>query len=123
VEGGIGVIASSMATMRPLFRAVLAGSRSASGAYSRNASRLKYFSKKPTGDGLELRSDFGKSIRVTTTIVNSESTRSRKNQEVSKRSSESERELKEASKWSANLETESYEDVGRDTVIEGGAHV
>jgi hypothetical protein len=41
----------------------------------------------------------------------------------SKKSSESEIELKEDSKWSAHLETESCEDVRPDTVIKGGGHV
>jgi hypothetical protein len=109
--------------MRPLFVAFLSRSKSANGSYPQNASRLGYFTKKPTGDDLELRPDFTKSIRVTTTIVNSESTRVRKNQEVHKRSSDSERVLKEDSKWSANLETESCEDVGQDTLIEGGRAV
>jgi hypothetical protein len=123
VEGGMGIVAFSLAAMRPLFIAFLARSRSVVGTSDQNPSRLRYFSKKPTGDDLELRSDFGKSIRVTTTIVKSESSRVRKNQEVYKKSSESEIELKEDSKWSAHLETESCEDVGPDTVIKGGGHV
>jgi hypothetical protein len=123
VEGGIGIIASSLATMRPLFVAFLSKTRSMTGSHSGNASRLRYFSKKPTGDHLELRSDIGKSIRVTTTIVKSESARVKKNQEVYGGSSESEMELKDDNKWSAHLETESCEDVGRDTVIEGGRHI
>jgi hypothetical protein len=119
----MGIIASSMATMRPLFIAFLSRSMSAISTHSGNASRLRYFSKKPTGDDLELRSDFGKSIRVTTTIGQSESARVKKNQEVYKKSSDSEEELKDDSKWSAHLETESCEDIGPDTVIEGGRHV
>lgn len=117
------MLASSMATMRPLFVAFISRSRSANGTYPWNTSRLGYFSKKPTGDDLELRPGFSKSIRVTTTIVNSESTRVRKSQEAYKRLSESERELKEDSKWNANLENESCEDVGQDTFIEGGRAV
>jgi len=120
VEVGMGVTASSMATMRPLFVAFLSQSRSTASIYPRNASRLRSFTKKTTRDDLELRSDFGKSIRVTTTIVNSESTHVRKNQEAYKRSSESETALKEDSKWSSNLEADSYEDIGRGTFIEGG---
>jgi hypothetical protein len=119
VEVGMGVTASSMATMRPLFVAFLSQSRSRASIYPRNATRLRSSTKKTTGDDVELRSDFGKSIRVTT-VVNSESTHVRKNQEVYKKSSESETALKEDSKWSSNLEADSYEDIGRSTFIKGG---
>jgi hypothetical protein len=123
VEGGIGVIASSIATLRPLFKAFLTRTRSANGTYPWTGSRRGYFTKKPNGDDLELRPDFSKSIHVETTIVNSESTRVKKHQEVFKGSSESERQLKGDRKWSANLETESVEEVGHGTVIEGGRAV
>lgn len=70
---------------------------------------------------LELHSDLGKSIRVTTTITNTESTRVGRNREVGPHSNESERELKTESKWGSNMETDSVKDVGPRTVIEGRA--
>jgi hypothetical protein len=120
VEVGMGVTASSLATLRPLFISFLSKSRSKASTYPRNTPRLRSYIKKTSRDDLELRSDFGKSIRVTTTVVNSESASVRKNQEVYKRSCESETALKEDSKWSSNLEADCYEDVGRGTFIEGG---
>jgi hypothetical protein len=120
VEVGMGVTASSLATLRPLFISFLSKSRSKASTYPRNTLRLRSYIKKTSRDDLELRSDFGKSICVTTTVVNSESASVRKNQEVYKRSCESETALKEDSKWSSNLEADCYEDVGRGTFIEGG---
>ena len=120
VEVGMGVTASSLATMRPLFEAFLSQSRPTTSIYSRNISRLMSFPKKITRDDLELRSDFDKSILATTT-TNPESTPVKKNQEVYKRSNESEAALKEGSYWSSNLETDSYEDIERGTFIGGRA--
>jgi hypothetical protein len=123
VEVGMGVTASSLATMRPLFMSFLSKSRSKASTYPRNIPRLRSYIKKTSRDDLELRSDFGKSIRVTTTVVNSESARVKKNQEVYKKSSESETALKEDSKWCSNLETDSFDDVKQGTLIKGGAAV
>jgi hypothetical protein len=124
VEGGTGIIASSLATLRPLFKAFLNRTRSGNGTYPLNGSRRGYFPKKSNGeDDLELRPDFSKNIHVKTSIVNSESTRVKKHQEVFKGSSESKRELNEDSKWSANLETDSVEEIGHGITIEGGRAV
>jgi hypothetical protein len=123
VEGGIGVIALSIVALRPLFKAFLTQTRSANSTYPWAGSRRGYFSKKRSGNDLELRPDFNKSIHVQTTIVNSESTRVKKHQEVFKGSSESVRELKGDSKWNGHLETESVEEIGHDTIIEGGRAV
>jgi hypothetical protein len=118
VEAGMGVTASSLATMRPLFVALLSQSRSTASPHPRNAPRLRSFTKKATRDDLELRSDFGKNLPVSTTIATSEPTRVKKNQAVYKRSSESATALKEDSKWSSNLEADGYEDGERGTFIE-----
>jgi hypothetical protein len=128
VEPGIGITASSMATMRPLFvaflsRSKLFGSTTRGGSYARTISRLGRFRRDTDVEELELHSDLGKSIRVTTTIVNTESKRTMRNGEVGKSSSESETALKGEGKWSANLEAESCEDVGHQTRIEAGAAV
>jgi hypothetical protein len=128
VEPGVGITASSMATMRPLFvaffsRSKLFGSTTRDTKYPRNASRLGYFRKKENTDveELELHSDLGKSIRVTTTITNTESTRMGRNREDGAHSNESEGELKTESKWGSNMETDSVKDIGPRTVIEGRA--
>jgi hypothetical protein len=123
VEVGTGVIASSMATLRPLFIAFLSQTKSANGSHSWSRSRGGYFSNKPKGDDLELCPDFSKSIHVKTTVMHSESTRVKKPQEVFKGSSESVRVLNGDSKWHTNLETESVEEVGHGTFIEGGRAV
>jgi hypothetical protein len=130
VEPGVGITASSMATMRPLFvaffsRSKLFGSTTRDTAYPRNASRLGYFRKKENTDveELELHSDLGKSIRVTTTITNTESTCMGRNREVGAHSNENEMELKTEGKWGSNMETDNVKDVGHRTVtvIEGRA--
>jgi hypothetical protein len=123
VEVGTGVIASSMATLRPLFIAFLSQTKSANGSHSWSRSRGGYFSNKPKGDDLELCPDFSKSIHVKTTVMHSESTCVKKPQEVFKGSSESVRVLNGDSKWHTNLETESVEEVGHGTFIEGGRAV
>jgi hypothetical protein len=92
-----------MATMRPLFmsffsRSKLFGSTTRGSTYPRKASRLGYFRKNDDVQGLELHSNLGKSIRVTTTIINTQSTRKDKNEEVVTTSSESETALKGESK-------------------------
>jgi hypothetical protein len=127
VEPGIGITASSMATMRPLFvkffsRSKLFGSTTHGTTYLRSPSQLGYFRKRQNTDleELELHSDLGKSIRVTTTITNTQSTHTGRSKEVGVTTSESERALNEDDKWGANLETESCEDAGPRTVIEGG---
>lgn len=72
---------------------------------------------------LELRSNPSKTIRVTTTIVNTQSARTRRNDEVSKSASDSDTALNGDSSWGRHLETDSLEDVGHHTTIEGGASV
>jgi hypothetical protein len=130
VEPGIGITASAMATMRPLFvsffsRSKLFGSTTRGSTYPRSASRLGYFRKRENVDveELELHSDLGKSIRVTTTITNTQSTLTDRNNEVGTNSSESESALKGETKWVANVETDSCEDVGYRTTIEAGLAV
>jgi hypothetical protein len=121
-----------MVTMRPLFlaffsRSKLFGSTTRSSTYPRNTSQLGYFRKRENIDveELELHSDLGKSIRVTTTITNTQSTLPGRNKEAgaNSNSSESERALNGESKWGANLETGSCEDVGYRTAIEGGVAI
>jgi hypothetical protein len=123
VEVGTGVIASSLATLRPLFITFLGRTRPANGSYTQSRPQGGYFSTMPKGDDLELRPDFSKSIHVKTTVMNSEARRVKKPQEVFKGSSESVRVLNGDSKWHANLETESVEEVGQRTFIEGGQAV
>jgi hypothetical protein len=130
VEPGIGITASSMATMRPLFvaffsRSKLFGSTTSINTHPRNASRLGYFRRREhiNLEEIELHSDLGKNIRVTTTITNTQSTLAGGNKDVGTNSSESERALNGESKWVANLETDSCEDPGYRTIIEAGAAV
>jgi hypothetical protein len=133
-----------MAAMRPLFTAFLSHSKlfgSTSHTNGRNstypggrgtASRLGYFRKRDLEvDELELQthSDLGKSIRVVTTITNSESIHGEGKREGRANSTESEAALKGERKWGANLESESYEDVdvgvgvGYRTMIQRGMAV
>jgi hypothetical protein len=120
-----------MVTMRPLFvaffsRSKLFGSTTSGNTYPRSASRLGYFRKRENTDleELELHSDLGKSIRVTTTITKTQSTLTGRNKELDANSSESERALKgENNNWAVNLETDGYEDVGHRTIIEAGVAV
>jgi hypothetical protein len=114
VEVGTGVIASLLATLRPLFITFLGRTKPTNGSYTRSRSQGGYFSTKPKRDDLELRTDFSKSIHVKTTVMNSEATRVKKPQKVFKESSESARVL------NANLETKIVEKVGHRTFIEGG---
>jgi hypothetical protein len=131
VEPGIGITASSMATMRPLFMAFFSRSRLFGSTTTptrlstnpRNASRAGYFRKRETTDDeFELQSDLGKSIRVTTTIVKTQSTHAGRSQEFGSGSSESESALKAENKWSGDSDT--CEDVGPSiTIIEAGMGV
>jgi hypothetical protein len=130
VEPGIGITASSMATMRPLFvaffsRSKLFGSTTRGSTCPRSISRLGYFRKKENTDveEVELHSDLGKSILVTTTITKTQSTLTGKNKDVGTNSSESERALNGETKWISNVETGSCEDVVYCTTIQGGAAV
>jgi hypothetical protein len=130
VEPGIGIIASSMATMRPLFvasfsRSKLFGSTTRGSTYLRNTSRLGYFRRKEniSVDEIELPSDLSKNIRITTTITNAQSSPPGRNREACTNSSESERALKGEHKWGAELDTYSVEDVGYRTTIEVGVAV
>ena len=74
-------------------------------------------------DELELYSDLGKNICVTTTVTNTQSSLPGRNREAYNYSSESERALKGEHKWDADLDTYSVEDVGCRTIIEGGGTV
>jgi len=130
VESGISITASSMATMRPLFvaffsRSKLFGSTTRGGTYPKSISQLGYFRKRENTDveGLELHSDLGKSILVTTTITKTQSTLTGKNKDDGTNSSESERALNGETQWIANVETNSCEDVVYCTTIQGGVAV
>jgi hypothetical protein len=124
----MGLTASSMATMRPLFvaffsRSKLFGSTSRQNTYPRNISRLAYFRKNTDVEELELQSDLSKSIRVTTTVIKTESTRPKRNEEAVKSSTESETALNGESKWGPNVEVDNCESVEHHTTIEGGLAV
>jgi hypothetical protein len=130
VEPGIGIVASSMATMRPLFVAFLSRSKLFSpsthgNTYPKAPSQLGYFRKKENNsmDELELHSDLGKNICVTTTVTNTQSSLPGRNREACNNSRESENALKGVHKWGADLDTHSVEDVGCRTVIEAGMAV
>jgi hypothetical protein len=130
VEPGIGIIASSMATMRPLFiaffsRSKLFGSTTRGNTYPRNTSQLGYFRRRKniSANEIELHSDLGKNIRVTTTVTNTQSSLPARNGEACTNSSESERALNGEHKWGADLDTNSVEDVGYRTTIEAGVAV
>ena len=73
-------------------------------------------------DELELHSDLGKSICVTTTVTNTQSSLPGRNRDAYS-SSESERALKGEHKWDANLDTHSVEDIGCRTIVEAGVAV
>jgi hypothetical protein len=83
---------------------------------------MGYFRKRENTDveELELHSDLGKSIRVTTTVTNTQSTRTGRNQPIRHGASDSEEGLKEGIKWDASMDTESIKDAGPRTVIEAG---
>jgi hypothetical protein len=130
VEPGIGITASSMATMRPLFvaffsRSNLFGSSSHGNPNPRNASPLGYLRQRENTEveELELHSDLAKRIRVTTTVTNTQSKFPSRDKELGTKSNESERGLKGDDKWLTHMENESFEDVGYHTSIEGGAAV
>jgi hypothetical protein len=130
VEPGIGIIASSIATMRPLFVAFFSRSKlfdltTRGNTYPKNTSQLGYFRRREniSVDEIELHSDLGKNIRVTTTVTNTQSSLPRRNREAYTNSSESKRTLKGEYKWGVNLDTHSVEDVGYRTTIEAGVAV
>jgi hypothetical protein len=130
VEPGIGIVASSMATMRPLFvaffsRSKLFGSTTHGNTFPRNTSQLGFFRRKEniSVDEIELHPDLGKTIRVTTTVTNTQSSPQGRNREACTNSSESERALKGEYKWGADLDTHTVEDVGYRTTIEAGVAV
>jgi hypothetical protein len=123
-----------MATMRPLFVAFFSRSKlfgsttrgNTNNAYPRNASRLGYFRKRENTEveELDLHSDLGKSIRVTTTITNTESTRVGRNRDIGTDTNESEMALQGETKWIADAETDSVKDLRHTrTVIEAGIAV
>ena len=126
VEPGIGIVASSMATMRPLFvaffsRSKLFGSTTHGNTHPRNTGPdLGFFRRKGkmSVDEIELHSDVGKTIRVTTTVTNTKSSLPRTNRDAGTNSSESERALKGEDKWGADLEAHTVENVGYRTTVE-----
>ncbi len=134
IEPGIGITASSLATMRPLFVAFFSRSRLFGSTttphghtHPKNPSQLGYVRKRSNIDAedLELHSDLGKSILVTTTTVTqTQSTLPARSEEAGTGSSESERALKGENTWGADSErSRSLEDVGYRTTIEAGAAV
>jgi hypothetical protein len=100
VEPGVSITAASMATMRPLFvaffsRSKLFGSTTCVDAtYTGSTSWPGYFRRRENTDveELELRSGLGNGILVTTTITNTQSTRTGRNKRTN--TSESEMPLK-----------------------------
>jgi hypothetical protein len=126
VEPGIGIVASSMATMRPLFvaffsRSRLFGSTPGGNTYPRKSGPgLGFFRRRgnTSVDKIELHSDLGKTIRVTTTVTKTQSSLPGRNRDASTNSSESERALKGEDKWGADLDTHIVENVGYRTTIE-----
>lgn len=125
VEPGIGIVASSMATMRPLFvaffsRSKLFGSTLRGNTYQRNTGPHGFFHGREniSVDEIELHSDLGKTIRVTTTVTNTQSSLPGRNRDADANSSESERALKGEDKWGADLDTHTVEDVGYHATIE-----
>jgi hypothetical protein len=130
VESGIGIVASSIATMRPLFvaffsRSKLFGSTTRGNTYPRKTSQLRFFHRREniSVDEIELHTDLGKTIRVTTTVTNTQSSLPRRNREACTNSSESERALKGEYKWGADLDTHTVENVGYHTTIEAGVAI
>jgi hypothetical protein len=130
VEPGIGIVASSMATMRPLFvaffsRSKLFGSTTRGNTYPRKTSQLRFFHRREniSVDEIELHTDLGKTIRVTTTVTNTQSSLPGRNREACTNSSESERALKGEYKWGADLDTHTVENVGYHTTIEAGVAI
>ncbi|KIN03210.1 hypothetical protein OIDMADRAFT_119103 [Oidiodendron maius Zn] len=130
VEPGIGIVASSMATMRPLFvaffsRSKLFGTTPRGNTYPRNTGQFGFFHEREniSVDEIELHSDIGKTIRVTTTVTNTQSSLPGKNRDAGTNSSESERALKGEDKWGADLDTHTVEDVGYRATIEARAAV
>jgi hypothetical protein len=131
VEPGIGIVASSMATMRPLFvvffsRTKLFGSTTRRNTYPRNTGQFGFFRRRENTsvDEIELRPDLGKASDVTTTANDTRSSSLGRNKEVGTNSSgsESERALKEEDKWGANVDTHAIEDLPyRITIKEGVA--
>ena len=126
VEPGIGLVASSMATMRPLFvaffsRSKLFGSSTGANTYPRNTGQLGFFHKREhiSVDEIEL----GKTIRVTTTVTNTKSSLPGRNRDTGTNSSESERALKGDGKWGADVDTHTLEDVAYRTTIKAGESV
>jgi hypothetical protein len=107
VEPGIGIVASSMATMRPLFvaffsRSKLFGSTPRENTYPKNTGpEFGFFRRKKNiiVDEIGLHSDLGKTIRVTTTVTNIQSSLPERNKDARTNSSESERALKGGDKW------------------------
>jgi hypothetical protein len=130
VEPGIGIVASSMATMRPLFvaffsRSKLFGSTTSGNTYPRSIGKVGFFHRRGNinVDETELDSDLGKTIRVTTTVTNTQSSLPGRKRDASTNSSESERALKGEDKWGADVDIPTVEDAIYRTSIKGGTAV
>ena len=74
-------------------------------------------------DEIALRSNLGKTIRVTTTVTNTQSSLPRRNRDAGADSSESERGLKGEDKWGVDMNTHIIEDIAYRTTIEAGMAV
>ena len=74
-------------------------------------------------DETELHSDLGKTIRVTTTVTNTQSSLPGRKRDASTNSSESERALKGEDKWGADVDIPTVEDAIYRTSIKGGTAV
>jgi hypothetical protein len=133
VEPGIGITASSMATLRPLFVAFLSRSRLL-GSSNRGNTNAWEAAPQPRGgrkrevagvEELGLTSDVGKGgIRVTTTITKTQCEGKPKdmNGNLARQSTDSVCALKGENEWGPKSADDSSEDVGHGnrTTIEGG---
>jgi hypothetical protein len=119
-----------MATIRPLFvaffsRSKLFGSTSYENTYQRSTGAVGFSRKKANKgvDELELQSGLSKTIRITTTVTNTQPSLPGRSREAGKNSNESERALKAEEKWGTYLDTHTIEDVGCRTSVKGGQMV
>ena len=110
--------------MRPLFVAFLSrpklfGSSTRSN-FPGHSSRIGYFRNRANSDvqELELNKDRSKDIRVTTTIVNTQSTLPGQNKNSGDGSFKSDTELRAENKWHENIDSHSFINGGHNTAIE-----
>jgi hypothetical protein len=116
--------------MRPLFVAFFSRSKLFSSTIRRNkypkhTGQFRFFRRKEniSVDEIALRSNLGKTIRVTTTVTNTQSSLPRRNRDAGADSSESERGLKGEDKWGVDMNTHIIEDIAYRTTIEAGMAV